>query len=368
MTLAFVLAAAGLIELAVTDPPTQRWVAIAAVLLASVPLVWRERFPVAVVAAAAGGVALATAFGDSEELPIFLWIAVGAGMFSAGEYGSNRELLAAAVIGPVTYAAIGVIEEDLDSAAFGGLITLATAGVGRAVRVMGFESDTLEARIGELEEEQERRAREAVAAERARIARELHDVIGHSISVMGVQAGAVRRVLPAELEEERETLLSVERTGRDAVTEMRRLLDLLRSADDAPSSALPTLAYVPQLVTDMRHAGLSIELDVDGDLDDVPPGRALAAYRIVQEALTNALKHAPSERVRVCIRRTPEQVEVDVLQEAGASNGAGDKSGGHGLVGMHERVALYGGRLAAGPGPGGGFEVRAELPFQAGAR
>jgi signal transduction histidine kinase len=366
LTLALVLAAAGLIELAITGASSPAWVA-AAVLLASLPLAWRDRLPLLPVVAAAAGVALATAFTSAEDLPIFLWIAVGAGMFSAGEYGSDRELLAAAVIGPVTYTVMGLIEEDLDSAVFGGLITLAAAGVGRAVRVMGYESETLEARIGALEEDQERHAREAVAAERARIARELHDVIGHSISVMGVQAGAVRRVLPAELQEERETLLSVERTGRDAVTEMRRLLDLLRSADDAPSNALPTLAYVPQLVADMRHAGLALELKVDGDLDDLPPGRALAAYRIVQEALTNALKHSPEARVRVCIRRTPEQVEVDVIQEAGgAMNGSGDTSGGHGLVGMHERVAMYGGRLAAGPGPGGGFEVRAALPLQAG--
>jgi signal transduction histidine kinase len=367
LTLAFVLAAAGLIELAVTGAAGPEWVIVAAVLLASVPLVWAERFPLLPVVAAAGGVAFASAFVDGDDLPIFLWIAVGAGMFSAGEHGSDRELLAAAVIGPLTYASLGLLENDDGAAAFGGLITLAAAGVGRAVRVMGFESDTLEARIGVLEEEQERRAREAVAAERARIARELHDVIGHSISVMGVQAGAVRRVLPPELEEERETLLSVERSGRDAVTEMRRLLDLLRSAGDAPSDALPTLAYVPQLVADMRHAGLTVDLEVEGDLDDVPPGRALAAYRIVQEALTNALKHSPGEHVRVGVRRTPEQVEVHVIQETGATNGAApDTTGGHGLVGMHERVAMYGGRLAAGPGPSGGFEVRAALPLQAG--
>jgi signal transduction histidine kinase len=179
---------------------------------------------------------------------------------------------------------------------------------------------------------------------------------------MGVQAGAVRRVLPPELEEARETLLSVERTGRDAVTEMRRLLDLLRSADEAPSAALPTLAHTPQLVADMRHAGLTIEMEIDGELGDLPPGRALAAYRIVQEALTNALKHSPAARVRVSIRRTPDQ-----LQEADPAERREAGGAGHGLVGMHERVAMYGGRLAVGPGPGGGFEVRAALPLQTGA-
>ena len=293
-------------------------------------------------------------------------------LLAAGEHGSGAQLLIGGALATVIYAAIGVIEDDPGGAALGGLLPVAAAGVGRAVRLMGFESDVLEARIDRLKEEQEQRAREAVTAERARIARELHDVIGHSISVMGVQAGAVRRVLPPELEEERDTLLSVERTGRDAVTEMRRLLDLLRSADEAPSDALPTLGYAPQLVADMRRAGLSVELEMEARAGDGrrpggrPPGRALAAYRIVQEGLTNALKHAPDARVRVLIRRTSEQLDVEVLQEPGASSDGDDGGAGHGLVGMHERVALYGGRLTVGPGADGGFEVRAALPLQTG--
>ena len=365
--LALVLAAVALIELAVSLPPAPVWAPVLAVLLATLPLAWRESAPLPVVLVAAGGVILASAFGDSQDLPLIMWLAVGAGLYSLGEYGSNAQVLIGGVLTTAAYATIGAVEEgDAGGAAFGGLLPVAALAVGRAVRVMGYESDVLGARIETLEEEQERRASEAVAAERARIARELHDVIGHSISVMGVQAGAVRRVLPSELEEERETLLSVERAGRDAVTEMRRLLDLLRSADDAPSGALPTLGYAPQLIADMRRAGLGIELEIDGDLDDVPPGRALAAYRIVQEALTNALKHAPDARVRVSIRRTPQQLEVDVLQEPGTSRRGDDGARGHGLVGMHERVAMYGGRLAVGPGSDGGFEVRAALPLQAG--
>jgi signal transduction histidine kinase len=147
---------------------------------------------------------------------------------------------------------------------------------------------------------------------------------------------------------------------------MRRLLDLLRSDEGAPSAALPTLSYVPQLIADMRRAGLAIEFEVEGDLEDVPPGRALAAYRIVQEALTNALKHAPDARVRVAIRRSAQQLEVDVLQEPGSSPRRDNGATGHGLVGMHERVSMYGGRLAVGPGAQGGFDVRAALPLQVG--
>ena len=366
--LAFVLAAAGLIETAVSPPPAPVWAPVAAVLASTLPLAWRETAPLFAVIVAAAGVIVAGAVGNVDDLPLMLWLSVGAGIYSLGEYGSNAQLVVGGVVAAVVYATLGALEDDPGSAALGGLLTLAALGVGRAVRVMGFESDVLEARIDRLQLEQEQRAREAVAAERGRIARELHDVIGHSISVMGVQAGAVRRVLPPELEEERETLLSVERTGRDAVTEMRRLLDLLRTADHAPADALPTLGYAPQLVADMRRAGLSIDLEIDGDLEDVPPGRALAAYRIVQEALTNALKHAPGARVHVSIRRTADQLKVDVLQEQGpSSDGDGGGGGpGRGLVGMHERVALYGGRLAAGPGPDGGFEVRAALPLQAG--
>ena len=366
VVVAVVFVAATLVELAFSSPADPLWASVLAVIAATAPLAWRESAPLLVVVVAAAGILFGTAFVDSDDRPLLLWLAVGAGIYSLGEHGTNRELAIGVVFTSLAYTLLGVIEDDAGAAALGALMPFAAAGVGRAVRIMGFESDLLERRIDVLQEEQDRRAREAVNAERARIARELHDVIGHSISVMGVQAGAVRRVLPPELEEERRTLLAVERTGRDAVTEMRRLLELLRSDDDAPSDALPTLGFVPQLIADMRHAGLTIDADLDGGLDDLPPGRALAAYRIVQEALTNALKHAPESRVRLSIRRTAEQLEVEVLQEAGGTRAGNDRGPGHGLVGMHERVSLYGGRLAVGPGPDGGFEVRAALPLQAG--
>ncbi|MEA2367159.1 MAG: hypothetical protein QOI32_2671 [Thermoleophilaceae bacterium] len=363
--LALLFGVAALVEIAVAPPPDTPWPSVLAVLVATAPLAWRSSAPLMVVLVAAAGLVVASTVGDSEEFPLLLWLGVGAGIYSVGEHGSERHMVASTAVAATTYAVLGALDDDAGSAALACLLTLALVGVGRAVRIMGFESDVLEARIGALQEAQEERAREAVNAERARIARELHDVIGHSISVMGVQAGAVRRVLPPELREERDTLLSVERTGRDAVTEMRRLLDLLRSADDSPSAALPTLSQVPQLVAEMRHAGLVIELEVEGEIEDVPPGRALAAYRIVQEGLTNALKHAPGARVRVCLRRAAEQLQVRVLQEPGERSGGGEGPG-HGLVGMHERVALYGGRLSAGPAADGGFEVRASLPLQGG--
>jgi signal transduction histidine kinase len=224
----------------------------------------------------------------------------------------------------------------------------------------------LRRRVLQVEEERAaggERARDAVAGERARVARELHDVIGHSISVMGIQAGAVRRVLPDELERERDTLLAVERAGRDAIADMQRLLGFLRSDGEATAEALPTLERVGDLVADLRRGGLDVELDTQGDLATLAPGTALAAFRIVQEALTNVVKHAPASRVRVAIARTPGDLEIRVANEGAA---AGVAEGGRGLLGMRERVALYGGTLEAGPSPAGAFTVVAHLPIAAG--
>ena len=362
--LPLLLAFAGLIEVSLA-PPDAPGAAILAVLFSSLPLAWREAAPALVVAIGAGGLVVAASVGSPAGLPLLAWLAAGVGIYSLGEHGSTRELAVGGVIAVPAYASVGVIEGDAGHVAAGAVVTLGALAVGRAVRVMGLETDVLEARASELEREQDERARLAVAEERERIARELHDVIGHSISVMGVQAGAVRRVLDPGLERERETLLAVERTGRDAVTEMRRLLALLRSDDAVPAESLPTLGRTAELVSDMRRAGLEVELELDGDLDGLPPGRALAGYRILQEPLTNALKHAPGAQVRMSVVRSPTSVEIEVLQHQ-AVPGPVDANGGQGLVGMRERVALYGGELTVGPAAGGGYEVRALLPLQGG--
>ena len=179
---------------------------------------------------------------------------------------------------------------------------------------------------------------------------------------MGIQAGAVRRVLAPEHERERDALLAVERVGRDAVTEMRRLLGFLRPTDGgAGAGPAPTLARLDDLVTDMRRAGLDVDLVVDGDLDDLSAGRALAAFRILQEALTNALRHAPGSPVRASLRRTPAGVEIEVVDN-GAGARAQSSGGGYGLVGMRERVALYGGTLDAGPRARRGYAVARPAP------
>jgi signal transduction histidine kinase len=213
-----------------------------------------------------------------------------------------------------------------------------------------------------LENEREEQARLAVAEERARIARELHDVVGHSVSVMTVQASAVRRLLQPEQEREREALLIVEQTGREALAEMRRMVGVLRQPEEAPALApQPSLEHLGKLVEQAREAGLPVELRVEGHAVQLPAGVDLTAYRLVQEGLTNAVKHARAQRAEVVVRYGDGQVEVTVSDD-GLGGGGGD-GGGHGLVGMRERIAVYGGKLEAGPRPGGGYSLHALLPL-----
>jgi signal transduction histidine kinase len=212
-----------------------------------------------------------------------------------------------------------------------------------------------------LELGREAEARAAVAEERARIARELHDIVGHSVSVMTVQASAVRRLLREDQQREREALITVEETGRAALAEMRRLVGVLRRAEETPALVpQPSLEHVEKLVEQTREAGLPTKLTVEGVASPLPAGIDLTAYRLVQEGLTNALKHARASHAEVLVRYADGSVEL-VVSDDGSGNGKGG-GGGHGLVGMRERVAVVGGELAAGPRPNGGFELRARLP------
>jgi signal transduction histidine kinase len=224
------------------------------------------------------------------------------------------------------------------------------------------EGDKAKERAIRAERDREERALAAVAEERARIARELHDVVGHSVSVMTVQASGVRRLLRPEQEREREALLIVERTGREALAEMRRMVGVLRRPEEAPALApQPSLEHLERLVEQAREAGLPVELRVEGQAVELPAGVDLTAYRLVQEGLTNALKHARATRAEVLVNYGDGQIEVTVSDDGqGVGNGDG---GGHGLVGMRERVLVYGGELDAGPQPGGGYRLRASLPL-----
>ena len=211
-----------------------------------------------------------------------------------------------------------------------------------------------------LESERARAAR-AVEEERARIARELHDVVAHAISIMVVQARGGRRVLDAAPDEASEAFDAIERTGHQALDEMRRLLGLLRRSDErAALTPQPRLRELPGLIAQVGAAGLSVELVVEGDPRDLPPGVELSAYRIVQEALTNALRHGGPGRARVTVRYGAEDLELEIADDGVDTVPQGGP--GYGLRGMQERVSVYGGALEAGPRSEGGYQLRVRLP------
>jgi signal transduction histidine kinase len=209
--------------------------------------------------------------------------------------------------------------------------------------------------------EREAGARSAVEEERARIARELHDAVGHSVSVMTVQASAVRRLLTPEQNRELEALTAVEQTGREALAEMRRMVGVLRTADEVPALAPhPGVSQLRKLIGQICDAGLHVDLRVEGDVITLPAGLDLTIYRIAQEGLTNALKHSGAQRAEVLVRYDARAVEIAVTDDGSGPTGA---PSGHGLIGLEERVSVYGGELSAQGLERGGFELRARLPL-----
>jgi signal transduction histidine kinase len=212
------------------------------------------------------------------------------------------------------------------------------------------------------ERERDVAAREAVVEERARIARELHDAIAHNVSMMVVQAGAERRVLGTASASTKEVLETIEQMGRGALTEMRRLVGMLRTDTPDLLTPQPRLADLPTLMAQIREAGLPVDFQVEGQSRELPVGIELSAYRIVQEALTNALKHAGQTHAAVRLLYSADSLELEITDEGGEEL-SGVPGGGQGLVGMRERVTLYGGQFTAGARPSGGFAVRVLLPL-----
>ncbi len=239
----------------------------------------------------------------------------------------------------------------------------------------------------QLEAQREATAHAAVVEERARIAREVHDSVAHSLSVMTLQLGGLRRQLGPMLDDrpaEREVMLGLERLGRQSVEELRATVGILRGPRDSAVDLDPpvSLSRAGELVADVRAAGLEVELDTSGDLSALPRSVDVAAYRVAQEALSNVLRHAPAARARLRVRHQANTVEVTVVDDGAGSarsgsertgpertgsEPTGDPNGGHGLLGMRERTGMFGGTLAAGPLPDGGFEVRARFPIRGGA-
>jgi signal transduction histidine kinase len=345
-----------------------------ALLLALVapPLAWRRRWPCAaltVTAAAIAAQALLVAGHPPSGLlyagPILL------GAYSVGAHAPwSRRAFAA-------LAALAVAYDVIYLNAQGGLTGSFNAVVGALVwlllptgawlagsymrRRRAAAAAVAEATRVEREREQQRLA--ALEQERARMARELHDILAHSVSLMGVQAGAAEQVLAQEPERARPMLRSIQQISRDSVAELRRLLGMLRAAELGPELApQPGLDQLDALLAGMREAGLPVELHIEGQAHPLPAGIELTAYRVVQEALTNALKHARPSQVDVLIHYGPAQLQVLIGNDGVSLGGNG---GGHGLIGMQERVSLYGGRLDAGSHADGEFRVQAEIPLEA---
>jgi signal transduction histidine kinase len=232
---------------------------------------------------------------------------------------------------------------------------------GYGLRGRAAQAEAAEDRAARAERDREVAARIAVAEERARIARELHDIVAHAVSVMVLQTGAVRHRLPPS--EDRETLVEVEKTGRAALTEMRRLLGALREDDALELAPQPGLGTLDALVEAFRRSGLPVRVQVDGEQVPLPRALDLSAYRIVQEGLTNALKHARASRAEVMVRYEHDELRIDVRDDGAGA--AVDDGLGHGLVGIRERVKIYGGSMSAGRVNGGGYVLSTRLPLSA---
>ncbi|HEY7630148.1 MAG TPA: sensor histidine kinase [Thermoleophilaceae bacterium] len=234
----------------------------------------------------------------------------------------------------------------------------------RAIRDRELRAETLAERAALLERERELSAQEAVAEERARIARELHDLVAHNVSVMVVQAGAERHALPEDQASTREALVSIEQSGRQALAEARRLLGMLRrNGEHEELEPQPSLGQIDFLVEQIERSGLPVKLDIEGEPVPLPAGVDLCAYRVVQEGLTNALKHAGPAHAEVLLRYGGGALDVCVRDDGRGLAQPNDDGAGHGLIGMRERVALYGGEIRTGPRSGGGFEISAHIPL-----
>ncbi|MEU1391819.1 MULTISPECIES: sensor histidine kinase [unclassified Nonomuraea] len=320
-------------------------------LLTSVLLLVRRSRPVLV----AGAVTAFDVIGIAAGLVTSATIPEGIAFYSLARHSSGRPSLAMTVTGMVAYGAVMEIKgPGIGQFLAGAFVVAIPAGIGALVKARA-----------ELNERSRREAADAaVQAERRRIARELHDVVAHHITVINALVGGARATLAPEQEVTREALESAQQTARQAMSEMRRLLHVLRAdGNDGPDAATGVGAdRLPALIGEARSAGLPASLTVTGEPVALPSAVDHAVYRIVQEALTNTRKHAAGARASVRLAYESEAVEVEVLDDGVPQQGGAP---GFGLGGMAERVALCGGRLSTGPRPGGGFRVHARIPLEA---
>jgi signal transduction histidine kinase len=365
------LAVAGMLELVIGRntpgaPPTTLWLAIPTVAVLVLPLFARRRFPFAA-PAAYWLLAAAISFVDGVLLAYIGSLGV-VGLASAFLLGNLRSPLKAGAGLIIVLVGIVIVVVNIPGPQLTGdyifipLRFVVAWIAGYALHERAEQAEAAEERAAQAEREREAAARVAVAEERSRIARELHDIVAHAVSVMVLQVGAVRHKLPDALAEDRDALRGVERAGRTALAEMRRLLAAMRrEGDEAELVPQPGLDGLDSLLGEISRAGLPVELHVDGQPVALPRGIDLSAYRIVQEGLTNALKHAHASDADVTVRYRPNELEIEVRD-----NGRGSATSdglGHGLIGVRERVKIYGGKMTAGTATEGGFVLSTRLPI-----
>ena len=367
VVLAAAVTALGTVEVAVGQLRGPLWATSLSVALLGVPLLWRRHFP---------WTALLISYGTMLGLHLlridqYNYLAsVASALLIMFAFAGAVEL-GQAVAGLVLASALLVVAalDGLAAIIWGVGLVVGAWTAGRALRARRLLIEQLARTTEELRLSREAHARDAVSAERTRIARELHDVIAHSVGVMVVQAGAVERMIPLDPDRAIVAAESVQDCGRQALADLRHLLGVLRPDDedaDDRTGALdpqPGLADVPALVERLRRAGLTVRVTVAGEQRTLPAGVDLAAYRIVQEALTNVLKHGQGRTATLALAYRDGGVDLEVVNPSAAGRGDDRRpSGGHGLVGMRERTSMYGGTFSAGPREGGEFAVRVRLP------
>jgi signal transduction histidine kinase len=338
-------------------------------ILQTLPIAWRRRSPMRVLWITGVSITVYSIL----RYPVSVgYLGVFSAFYTVAAYESRRRAtVAAAITGAgVLISFIAYAHQSMPDWQAGLVQAYLAYGLawvlGDNLRVRRAYTAQLEERANLLELEREEKAIQAVAEERSRIARELHDVVAHHVSVMVVQAGGARRVADKDPALAREALAAVEEAGRTALSEMRRMLEVLRD-DSAGMGPQPGLSDLERLVGQVREAGLPVEIGIEGDERLLPAGMDLAAYRIIQEALTNAVKHAGKANARVSVRYEPEALDIEVVDDgrgAAAPLLTGTVEGGHGLIGMRERVTLYGGELQTGPVFPGGYRVHARFPLE----
>jgi signal transduction histidine kinase len=346
-------------------PSVTPWLGVPALALMVVPFLARRRYPFGGPAAYwIYGAALSFVDGRLVSSMTSVFVLGMAAAFLLGNLrdGRRAQIGLAIVLGGAATVVVNIPGASSSELVFIPLLFGICWLAGFALRERAEQVEAAEERASQAEREREAASRVAVAEERSRIARELHDIVAHAVSVMVLQSGAVRHKLPAELAEDAEALRGVEQTGRTALAEMRRLLGALRADGDGPELApRPGLANLDALLRDFGGAGLPVTVHVEGDPVPLPPAIDVSAYRIVQEGLTNALKHARATRADVTLRYAEDELAIEVLDN-GAGGGAGGGSG-FGLVGVRERVKIFGGEMSAGRAPEGGFVLSTRLPL-----